>query len=77
MTEAPRLGRIHGEASQVRCSTYISYDDEQSIAEKGAYVKAKGLGGVIQWELNEGYLKSAAAGERNPLLKAIAASVLQ
>ena len=56
--------------------TYISYDDEQSIAEKGAYVKAKGLGGVIQWEINEGYLSSAAAGQRNPLLKAIAASVL-
>jgi len=56
--------------------TYISYDDEQSIAEKGAYVKANGLGGVIQWELNEGYLSSAAAGQRNPLLKAIAASVL-
>jgi chitinase len=55
---------------------YISYDDEQSIAEKGAYVKAKGLGGVIQWELNEGYLKSAPAGQRNPLLKAIADTVL-
>ena len=51
--------------------TYISYDDEQSIAEKGAYVKAKGLGGVIQWELNEGYLGTAAAGQRNPLLLAI------
>lgn len=51
--------------------TYISYDDEQSIAEKGAYLKAKGLGGVIQWELNESYLASAAAGQRNPLLKAI------
>jgi chitinase len=56
--------------------TYISYDDEQSIAEKGAYVKAKGLGGVIQWELNEGYLSSAAAGQRNPLLSAIRDSVL-
>jgi len=57
--------------------TYISYDDEQSIAEKGAYVKAKGLGGVIQWELNEGYLSAAAAGQRNPLLKAIHDSFLQ
>jgi chitinase len=56
--------------------TYISYDDEQSIAEKGAYLKAKGLGGVIQWELNEGYLSSAPAGQRNPLLKAIHDSVL-
>jgi len=57
--------------------TYISYDDEQSIAEKGAYLKAKGLGGVIQWELNEGYLPTAAAGQRNPLLKAIHDNVLQ
>jgi chitinase len=56
--------------------TYISYDDEQSIAEKGAYVKAMGLGGVIQWELNEGYLSSAVAGRRNPLLSAIHDSVL-
>ena len=57
--------------------TYISYDDEQSIAEKGAYIKAKGLGGVIQWELNEGYLASAAVGLRNPLLNAIHDSVLR
>ncbi len=57
--------------------TFISYDDEQSIAEKGAYLKSKGLGGVIQWELNEGYLPSAAAGQRNPLLKAIHDNVLQ
>jgi chitinase len=56
--------------------TYISYDDEESIAEKGAYVKSKGLGGVIQWELNEGYLGSAPAGQRNPLLVAIRDHVL-
>ncbi len=56
--------------------TYISYDDEQSIAEKAAYVKAQGLGGVIQWEINEGYLASAPAGQRSPLLKAIGDAVL-
>jgi chitinase len=57
--------------------TYISYDDEQSIAEKAAYVKAKGLGGVIEWELNEGYLPGAAAGQRSPLLKAIGTNLLR
>lgn len=57
--------------------TYISYDDEQSIAEKGAYVKAMGLGGVMVWEINEGYLASAAAGQRNPLLDAIRDNVLR
>ncbi len=56
---------------------YISYDDEQSIAEKAVYIKAQGLGGVIQWELNEGYLSTAAAGQRNPLLAAIRDSVLR
>jgi chitinase len=55
---------------------YISYDDAQSIGEKGTYVKATGLGGVIEWEINEGYIASAASGQQNPLLTAIGAQVL-
>jgi len=57
--------------------TYISYDDEQSIQEKGAYLKSQGLGGVIQWEINEGYLPSAEAGARSPLLLAVRDYVLR
>ena len=57
--------------------TYVSYDDAQSIADKGAYVKAMGLGGVIEWEINEGYLPSAPAGARNPLLDAVRDAVLR
>ena len=53
---------------------YISYDDEQSIGEKGAYIKSQGLGGVIIWEINEGYLP--AASSKNPLLIAIHDQVL-
>jgi chitinase len=56
---------------------YISYDDEQSIAEKASYVKSNGLGGVIQWELNEGFLPNAAAGQQNPLLVAIGQQFLK
>jgi chitinase len=56
--------------------TYISYDDEQSIQEKAAYVKNNGLGGVMQWEINEGYLPTAPAGSRNPLLSAVRDYVL-
>jgi len=56
--------------------TYITYDDEESIAEKGAYVKSMGLGGVIVWELNEGYLPAAPAGAHNPLIGAIRDDVL-
>jgi chitinase len=55
---------------------YISYDDEQSIGEKGNYVKSTGLGGVIQWEINEGYINSAANGQQSPLLTAIGATIL-
>ncbi len=55
---------------------YISYDDERSIGEKGNYVKLTGLGGVIQWEINEGYISSAASGQQNPLLTAIGATIL-
>jgi len=56
--------------------TYISYDDEQSIAEKGAYLKSMGLGGVIQWELNEAHLPAAPVGQRDPLMNAIHDNVL-
>ena len=56
---------------------YISYDDDRSIGEKGAYVKAQGLGGVIMWEINEGYIATAPAGQRNPLLTSIQQHVLQ
>jgi chitinase len=56
---------------------YISYDDEQSIAEKATYVKSNGLGGVIQWEINEGFLPNAASGQQNPLLVAIGQQFLQ
>ena len=56
--------------------TYISYEDEQSIEEKGDYLKSRGLGGVIQWQINEGYLSSEPAGQRSPLLLAIHDHVL-
>ena len=55
---------------------YISYDDEQSIAEKGNYIKTKGLGGAIQWEINEGYISGAPSGQRSPLLTAIGNQIL-
>ena len=55
---------------------YISYDDEQSIAEKAAYLKAQGLGGVIIWEINEGHLSSEPEGQRDPLMDALAKLVL-
>lgn len=50
--------------------TMVSYEDERSIAEKGAYVKANSLGGAIVWTIGQGHLPNAAAGQRDPLLTA-------
>ncbi len=51
------------------CS-YVSYDDPSSIAAKGQYAKAHGLGGTILWELAEGYVPGGAQGG-NALLEAV------
>ena len=50
--------------------TFVSYEDEQSAAAKGALVKANGYGGAIVWTISQGYLPSAPAGAQNPVLKA-------
>lgn len=34
-------------------STFISYDDAQSIAEKAGYIANRGLGGAVIWELSQ------------------------
>ncbi len=36
-------------------SAFISYDDSSSIQAKAAYIKEKGLGGIILYELGMGY----------------------
>jgi chitinase len=49
---------------------FISYEDEQSIAAKGEFVRTRGLGGAIIWTIGQGHLPSAPAGSQDPLLKA-------
>lgn len=51
-----------------RC-TFVSYEDERSLAAKARYVVNQRLGGMIIWTINQGYVPGAY--ERNPLLKAI------
>jgi chitinase len=57
--------------------TFISYDDQESIAEKAKYVKEKGLGGAILWNINQGYIGGNPEGQRNPLLSATRAEFLE
>jgi len=55
--------------------TFVSYEDERSIGDKGRYVLDHGLGGVIIWTINQGYLPTAPEGRRDPLLDALWSSL--
>ncbi|HEY3332670.1 MAG TPA: glycoside hydrolase family 18 protein [Capsulimonadaceae bacterium] len=50
---------------------FISYDDERLIAEKVRFAQERGLGGIMVWELGQGYRRNKPAGERNPLLTSL------
>ena len=55
---------------------FVSYEDAESIAAKGDYVKSQGLGGAIIWTIGQGYTASAPAGQRDPLMQAVKAAFL-
>ena len=50
---------------------FISYDDEATVASKYNYVKTKGIGGAIIWELGGGYRANMPSGQRDLLLQAV------
>ena len=50
--------------------TYVSYEDAASIALKGNYARAQGLGGVIVWTLAQGHFPGNPATGSDPLLDA-------
>ena len=50
---------------------FVSLDNEQTIAAKAEYVRTKGIGGIIIWEIGGGYRPSAPAGSRDVLLQAV------
>ena len=51
---------------------FVSYENEATCTRKMDYVRTNRLGGVILWDLGNGYLPDRPAGERNPLLRALA-----
>jgi chitinase len=53
--------------------TYLSYEDERSIAEKGKWVREQNLGGTLVWAVNYGYLPQQNA---NPMMQAVKQSFL-
>jgi chitinase len=56
--------------------SFISYDNERTCQGKVSYARNRGLGGVMIWELGQGYRSSEPPGLRDPLLQAIKQSRL-
>ncbi len=54
---------------------FLSYDDEHVCQAKVSYARNRSLGGVMIWELGEGYRSSEPAGQRDPLLQATKQSI--
>jgi len=52
---------------------FLSYEDAQSIAAKGAYVRRNGLAGTIIWNIGEGYVPEDV-GQENALLETVNAA---
>jgi hypothetical protein len=54
--------------------TFVSYEDETSVAAKAGYARQAGLGGAIIWQLNEGY--NPAEADPSSLLHAVGRAFL-
>jgi chitinase len=54
---------------------FVSYDDAQTAQAKINYVRTKGIGGMIIWELGGGYRANKPAGQRDQLLQAVKAAL--
>ncbi|MDB6026645.1 MAG: hypothetical protein JWM68_2868 [Verrucomicrobiales bacterium] len=50
---------------------FISYDDEHACQAKVSFARNRRLGGIMIWELGEGYRASQPVGQRDPLLQAV------
>lgn len=50
---------------------FISLDNEQTMYAKAAYVRSKGIGGVIVYELGSGYRPNQPPGQKDLLLQAV------
>ncbi|MDR3707431.1 MAG: glycoside hydrolase family 18 protein [Capsulimonadaceae bacterium] len=68
MADAPYLSI---DASDPAKRLFISYDDERLIRDKVRYARTHGLGGVMIWELGDGYRRNQPSGQRDLLLKAV------
>jgi len=59
------------EANGKAGAQFVSYDNEVTAARMIRYVRSKGLGGLIVWDLGAGYRADQPPGRRDLLLQAV------
>jgi len=60
-------------------TTFVTYEDINSVTAKCNYIKQKGLGGLIMWEITQAYLASWKQGPPelvDPMMQAIRRGLL-
>jgi chitinase len=71
----PVLWDAAAEAAYISVTTgggkFISLDNAQTMSAKANYIRSKGIGGMIIWELGGGYRSNQPAGKRDELLQAV------
>jgi chitinase len=72
VAEMPYLANTSAFGPSPGCN-FLSYEDAQSIAAKGAYANRNGLGGTIIWNVGEGYVPEQV-GQESALLEAVNAA---
>lgn len=58
----------------VELAGFLTYENEQSIAAKGRWVRQTGVGGTIIWTINYGWIDET---QSNPLLEAVKQAFLE
>lgn len=73
--QAPWLGAAtaFGPAGGAKCN-FVSYEDPTSVAAKGSYALAHGLGGTIIWTIAEGHRTDVSGAQQDALLDAVKAA---
>jgi chitinase len=66
--QAAYLGMDHAGATNDK---FLSYDDEHACQAKVSFARNRGLGGVMIWELGQGYRSTQPIGLRDPLLQSV------
>ncbi len=55
---------------------FVSYDNARTVNAKIRYIRDKGLGGAILWEIGGGYREDQPEGERDVLLQTVKDAVM-